>query len=753
MNPGDLALKAAAILVVVAFVAAVRWARGREASAITVRLAYHGLTACLLFASAMLMAAILTHDFRFEYVAGYSSRELPTLYLVSAFWAGQQGTYLLWALMSAVLGYGLLRKASWQRASVMAAYLPTIGFLVVLMLSPEGNPFRLAARVLPDGRGLNPLLQDPWMASHPPMVFLGYAAMTIPAILAFVALVKREHGSWVLPALRWSLLAFVLLGVGIVLGGFWAYKVLGWGGYWGWDPVENASLVPWIVVAALIHGLLVQKGRGALVRTNTVLALCGYLAVLYATFLTRSGVLADFSVHSFPAGSIYRLLVGIMLLALAGSAYAVARGRRAPGASVEAGLAWPVVLTIVVIGLSVSAAIVLIGTSWPILSSLIGQPATPGPPFYNRTGLPLYVVLLGLLALAPFLAWAPEAGRGWRRRVVPALVVGAVGTAVAVAFGGRGPAVLTLWFAALAALTSNLLRFATVARARLLHTGASVAHVGFALMFVGIVASSAWGVKDRVALPLGRPVDILDRIVTFRGHVEGSSPEDRWWVAVQKPGQAELLTQVTFYAMGGGGRNDSVFRRPAIVRSWAGDLYVAPLGLEDTGRGSRLLDLAKGRSERYGEATLDFSGFEVDSRDPSHGMTVRVRVKIRRAGREETVALPFGVVGGRARGEAVVPKLLPEISLTVDRLSVEQSRVLVAVEDRGAAASRVMSVEISTHPLIGLLWAGTILLGLGCTVAITRRVVDRRLEAGVHAASPDRRSPERAVRAVARVRR
>jgi len=348
MNLGNLALKLATVLALVAFAAAVSWARGNAGSRRAFAWSYHGMTFCLGLASALLMASILGHDFRFEYVASYSSRDLPLIYLISSFWAGQSGTYLLWALLAALVGYVLFRKRSWEPAMVMAVYVPTIGFLLGLMLVPAGNPFTMLDHAPPDGRGLNPLLQDPWMASHPPLIFLGYAAMTVPAVLALVALLRRKDEPWVGPALRWSLLGFVGLGAGIVLGGFWAYKVLGWGGYWGWDPVENASLIPWIVVTALLHGLLVQKFSGALRRTNLVLALAGYLLVLYATFLTRSGVLADFSVHSFPQGDIYRVLVAIMLIALAASVVAFLRARVPLGRDVPLAFSWPLILSSVI---------------------------------------------------------------------------------------------------------------------------------------------------------------------------------------------------------------------------------------------------------------------------------------------------------------------------------------------------------------------------------------------------------------------
>ncbi|HXV77001.1 MAG TPA: cytochrome c biogenesis protein CcsA, partial [Candidatus Polarisedimenticolaceae bacterium] len=490
MNLGDLLIKLSALFAVVAFVEACRWARGRTGSRRRFRWAYHGMTLTLLAASALLVLAILRHDFRFEYVIGYSSRDLPLIYLLSAFWAGQQGTYLLWGLVGALFGYFLFRERAWEQATVMAFYLPTVAFMHLLMLDPNGNPFRLATSVPPDGRGLNPLLQDPWMASHPPAIFVGYVAATIPAVLALVALVKRREEHWVSPALRWTLLSFVLLGAGIVLGGFWAYKVLGWGGYWGWDPVENASLIPWIVVTALVHGLIVQKATGALPRTNLALALAGYATVFYATFLTRSGVLADFSVHSFPAGSIYRILLGIQLAIVAVSLVLFFRRWSIGARDVPLALAWPLVLAVAVVLFVLSAGLVLIGTSWPIITTWLGKPSSFGPSWYNTVSLPIYVALLALLGVAPLLAWARRPIALVRRRLALTVAAAMLATAIALALGSRGLWPLALFFVAAAALVANALRLVEVGRGRWLNSGAALAHIGFALMLLGIAGSS-----------------------------------------------------------------------------------------------------------------------------------------------------------------------------------------------------------------------------------------------------------------------
>ncbi len=725
MNLGDIVLKLSTVLTVAAWVAAFRWARGNETAERTFRWAYHALTACLVVASVVLMRAFLTHDFRFEYVAGYSSTDMPLLYQISGFWAGQQGTFLLWALLAALVGYALIGRRSWEPASVMALYLPTIGFLQVLMLDRGGNPFRMFEAAPLDGQGLNPLLQDPWMASHPPIVFLGYVAATVPAVLAMVALARRNEDRWVGPALRWSLTAFVCLGAGIVLGGFWAYKVLGWGGYWGWDPVENASLVPWLTVTALIHGLIVQRSTGALPRTNLTLALASYLLVVYSTFLTRSGVLADFSVHSFGESSIYRILAGGLLVILGGSAWGLLRRRTVEARSVETGLAWPFVLSVVVLLFAVSAAFVLIGTSWPILSSLFGQPSAPKGGFYNMVNLPLYVGLLALLAVGPFLAWVRVPRQVWIGKATLSVAVGACGTTVAVALGARGFGALALFLVGLAALTANLLRFVQVSRNRPLGSGAALAHVGFALMFLGIVGSSAWGTSAEATLPFGEPVSAMGHTFVFKGHVPDSGPQDRWRVTVVQPDGAEREAEVTMFGWVANGKQNEL-RRPAIVRTLRSDLYIAPAGLQWDPTSTRLLQLGRDEAVGYGGASLTFRRFDTSGMETGESMRVAAIVDVQRDGSVETLALPLQAHGREFHGVPVESTMLAGVTLTLDRISVEQGLVRIRVSDPRGGPSGLLAVEVSTKPLINLLWLGTLLLGVGCCVAVVRRIVDER---------------------------
>ncbi|MBD3868098.1 MAG: cytochrome c biogenesis protein CcsA [Acidobacteria bacterium] len=725
MTIGTLLVYFSAIFGLTSFIAAIRWARGNGESAWTFKMSYHAMTLALAAASVVLMVAILRHDFRFDYVIGYSSTEMPLIYLISAFWGGQQGTFLLWALMGALIGYPLFRKSSWEPATVMAFYTPTILFMVGLMLDSGANPFTLAARIPADGNGLNPLLQDPWMATHPPMVFLGYAAMTVPAVLAMAALIRSEETRWLDVGLRWSLIGFVSLGIGIILGGFWAYKVLGWGGFWGWDPVENASLVPWIVVTALIHGILVQKFTGSLRRTNLALALGGYLTVLYATFLTRSGVLADFSVHSFPKGSLMRWLVVIMLIALLTAVWGMLRRKGPEGKVIQWNAGWPFILSSTVVLFTISTAIVLIGTSWPILTSYNENPTVPGIPFYNATALPLYVLLLLLLGIGPFSSWQSK----WNelnKRVFLSAGLALIATVAAGFLGGHGIKFLLLFFAASFALIGNLIRFVDVARIRFMNTGASIAHIGFALMLVGIVASSAWDREMELKLPLGHPVDAMDRVFTYRGHVDGSEPKDQWRVAVMKPGADETTALTTMYRFRSGG-DYQIMRNPAILRTLGHDLYLAPLALE-TGKSEKPMILQKDEPVQFDHGTLTFLRFDTDNNEGEPGHMKVDAIVLLTHGEEQTeLTLTMKYINGKMEATAIkLPIHGGENSIAMSRMMVDQGTIEILTESGSGLETLVVSV--SHKPLMNLLWTGTILLLLGCTVAAIRRYIDKRAE-------------------------
>jgi len=384
--------------------------RGRPELAASAERAVYVLWGLLFVASCALMRALLTHDFSIEYVASYTSRNLPVYYTWSAFYAGQKGSLLFWAIVVCTWGsLALLFNRGKYRE--LTPYVAGVVCLVVTFFTAvmvfAANPFHRLGFIPPDGNGLNPQLQNPGMTIHPPMLYLGYTSITIPFAFAVGALVsgKLDTG-WIHAIRRWTLLSWLFLSAGIVLGMWWAYVELGWGGYWAWDPVENASFLPWLTMTAFLHSVMIQEKRGMLKRWNLGLVIGSFLLSIFGTFITRSGVIA--SVHSFAQSNVgWFFLIFLIFAAVGGFTLLVWRW---PKLEAEAKLESMVSreaaflfnnLIFVVIAFSV-----LWGTLFPILSEWIkGTKVTVGPPFFNQVNIPLGLLLLFLTGVGPLIAW------------------------------------------------------------------------------------------------------------------------------------------------------------------------------------------------------------------------------------------------------------------------------------------------------------------------------------------------------------
>ena len=347
-------------------------------------------------ASLFLWLLIFENDFSVEYVASYSSSTLPTLYKISAFWAGQQGSFLLWLFVHAIIGAVLtFRRTS---AASLGIYFLLQGILTLLVLAK--SPFAENPAQVVEGVGLNPLLQDFWMAIHPPIIFVGYALLAVPFALSVGGLLTEAASrSWLESARRWTLVAWSFLGAGIFIGGYWAYKVLGWGGYWGWDPVENSSLVPWLLAAVLLHLLNLARKKSAVLVVAHVAAIFTYSLVIYGTFLTRSGILGDFSVHSFAGSSIGAAIALANALVLIGGltilfvkAKSLPQGKMYDSFGESAFVVLLSCLLIIFI-----AAIVWIGMSMPLLTQIFEQPAAVDENFYVKSTAPIAFTLAILM--------------------------------------------------------------------------------------------------------------------------------------------------------------------------------------------------------------------------------------------------------------------------------------------------------------------------------------------------------------------
>src|SRR6185437_3344848 len=292
-----------------------RW-RNQPALAATVTRSTYALFFCLVAASLALWQGLVSHDFNIEYVAAYTSRNLPPYYVVSAFWAGQKGSLLFWAVVLSLFG-SLAQALTPRRHSDLLPYVAAVTsavvvFFVSVMLF-SANPFERLPFTPPDGRGLNPQLQNVGMVIHPPMLYLGYISVTVPFAFAVAALLSRRLDTgWIHAIRKWTLVSWLFLSIGITLGMWWAYVELGWGGYWAWDPVENASLLPWLTMTAFLHSVMIQEKRGMLKRWNLGLIVGTFLLSIFGTFITRSGVIA--SVHSFTQSNVGYFFLGFLTL-------------------------------------------------------------------------------------------------------------------------------------------------------------------------------------------------------------------------------------------------------------------------------------------------------------------------------------------------------------------------------------------------------------------------------------------------------
>jgi cytochrome c-type biogenesis protein CcmF len=294
--------------------------KGRKRLAESAQNALLASFAATLVASVVLFAALARHDFSFQYVADHTSRELPLGYTLTAFWGGQEGSLLLWLLV--LTGYAVVAVLTGRRAGreVVAWVVPVLGLVGTffsLLLVFVASPFATQAAAA-DGAGLNPSLQNPYMAIHPPMLYLGYVGLTIPFAFAMGALLaRRTDERWIVATRSWTLAAWAFLGVGQLLGAHWAYVEIGWGGYYAWDPVENAALMPWLAATAFLHSVMIQEKRGMLKVWNVLLVVLAFGLSLFGTFLTRSGIIQ--SIHSFTQSSIGAWFLGFICLITAGS--------------------------------------------------------------------------------------------------------------------------------------------------------------------------------------------------------------------------------------------------------------------------------------------------------------------------------------------------------------------------------------------------------------------------------------------------
>jgi cytochrome c-type biogenesis protein CcmF len=530
--------------------------RGRRRLAASAQNALYAALGAIAVAAVVLEAALLRRDFSFSYVAEHTSRKLTNGYAAASFWSGQEGSLLLWLLILSIFSAGVLLLTRRPARTLLPWVVPILGvvgtffaFLLVFVTSPFNTQPPPA-----DGAGLNPSLQNPYMLAHPPLLYLGYVGLTIPFAFAMGALLARRTDElWIVATRRWTLLAWTFLGVGQLLGSHWAYVEVGWGGYYAWDPVENAALMPWLAATAFLHSVMIQEKRGMLKVWNVLLVIGAFLLSLFGTFLTRSGVLN--SVHSFSFSSVGPWILGFIAFVTAASLVIVfsrlgllrSRTRLESVVSREATFLYNNLLLVAL------CLTILWGVIYPIVSEAVrGETVTVGSPYYNFFLRVFGLPLLLLMGIGPLVAWRRASLRSLGRTFAwPAAA--ALATGVVLLFLGAGsstPGLIGYTFAAFV-LASIALEFARGTSAR--HAtareswpraftsligrnrrryGGYVVHAAIVLLAVGIVGSSAYDAKRTATLRPGQSMTIRGytltparpRYTTVPNIVEGRTP-------------------------------------------------------------------------------------------------------------------------------------------------------------------------------------------------------------------------------------
>jgi cytochrome c-type biogenesis protein CcmF len=732
--------------------------------------AYYLQTTFVTVALGYLLVLFFKHDFSIKYIVEYSSSDLPFFYLLSALWGGQEGTYLFWLFLSTVLGLFILKKARQYTSWGMFFHSLIQIFLLSIMVFAL-SPFRSLASPPAEGAGLNPLLQDPWMVVHPPVMFVAFALAGIPFALALAALVKRDFSEWLKITLPYVLVTSFMLIVANVLGGYWAYKTLGWGGYWAWDPVENTSFIPWVVSLGLVHGMLIERRSGSLRQTNLLGSAFLFLLIIYGTFLTRSGVLSDFSVHSFvdlgTNGMLAGFLIGFLLLTLA--IFFTSRSPEKAGKPLNYNIfSRDFILFIGMNLLLILGIIVLFWSSLPLITRyLSAKPAAADIATYNSFALPISIIISLFLTLSPILT-----GLGFKvnnlktksllaglvalllavilliikvlsptlaittfvyfgvlliylqnrliqKPLVQALAIGLLGAVMAILFGASSMEHILFIGAATAAVGAQLIALIAYIPKRMELIGAHLSHFGTGFMLVGILASSAFSTSEQITIPRGQQKSAFDYYITYKGIAGTLNDNNNEILLTMKDGDREIDAHPRFFFSE---RMDGMMKKPYIHIGLFYDLYLSPQDIQETPGGDGLV-LHKGESATVGDYKIKFINYDMSAHQSSGGMSVGAQLEVEYKGAKETITPRMVANSNPGAGPNMIGEPTPIFS--GQSQNIELARVFAS---EGAVALTIpglvepgspdkLILDVSMKPGINLLWFGTIIIFVGMAMA------------------------------------
>lgn len=733
---------------------------------------FFALGSAALLGSMVCLGFLFGYDqFQYEYVRARAAADSDLKYKIAGIWAGQQGSFMLWGVCSALFGLLAIKATGQYRRWFTVAYSVFLGFICAILAYE--TPFKIipeliqngAVFVPPDGVGLTPALQNYWVVIHPPAIFLGFGSLTVLACWALAAMLVGDVQSWVRPVRPWAILAASTLGLGLCLGGFWAYETLGWGGFWAWDPVENVSFVPWLFSIAFFHGLIVQAAKGKWAWSNLLLGTLPFLFFVYGTFLTRSGVFGESSVHSFVSMDrmAYRLLLGFLGLSLVGFlALWFTRGRKvcAPfAAATDGGISRENVYRSGVLVLSGISLATAIGMSLPAVSVLAtGRQQVAMEADYHMVLSWLFPPLMLLMAAGPFVSWKRMNLATLNNRLFGILCVslGLCGIALFVMrdprwgvhhaatdtasmpFGLKAPLlpwITFLLFLCTIAAIGNAWRMVEVWKRSKMQLGGFLTHFGVAVLLAGMILSRGLERKEQGYVIPGMPTRLLDYTITYKGHTKLSTEkgiydrDNKVLFDVESATDKFEARPGLYYTVGEDGNEKSMVW-PHIHRQFSHDTYFA-LFEPITAVWKEPQTLKPGETKTHENVTVTYKSFEMEGQPGQAGTRFKANLTVQADGETYNVA-PFLQMSERGALPEIVP-INRDLSIVMPRINAGDQSAMFQV----LLSQPAYPVELFYKPMTAFVWGGTGIMVLGgFFAAYARRVRRRELTAETVVADP-----------------
>ncbi len=732
----------------------------------------------------ILFYLIATHSFEYYYVWRHSSSTLPMRYILSCFWEGQEGSTMLWAFWNVVLGNILIFSSKKWEGAVMTVFSSVQFFLSCMLIGIfvfdiqiGSNPFILLREhvdmiSLPfttnpnylefvEGNGLNPLLQNYWMTIHPPTVFFGFATTLIPFAYALSGLWKKEFQTWLKPAIPWAYFGIAILGLGILMGGAWAYEALSFGGFWAWDPVENSSLVPWLILVSAAHLMLINRSKPRSMFSTFTLTLFAFLTVVYSTYLTKSGILGETSVHSFADGLPGQLIIFLLFYLFVALFFLFKNGFQFLKASEDDAFwsreFWIFIASLVLV---ISAFQITISTSIPVINALFGTSlAPPSDPIahYNSWQTPLAVLITFMMAVSQFLKYKETPFKDLSKKLLPSLILAAVISVVFIIHLEMDDFfIILLLFTSLFSAIANFDYFARILKGKIKKGGSAIAHFGFALVILGSLLSAG---NKKIISKNQSPVDIKfednknanrENVMLLKGDTVLMDPyyvtytdrrieEDRFvyfdmdYLKVNSKGRYEYLFTLNPYVQ----LNQQMGNvpEPSTKHYWNRDIFThitfADLENLDSSsqemyRESDTLFLNMGDSIFSSNAVIKLESFErkldldslgLNADDIALGLNIHAKT----LDGENYKALAIMVIRGNQLFS--IEDEMEELGLKFGFAGInpDTEKLTILLSEKNKNAGDFIIMQAIVFPYINVLWIGCIVMVLGSLIAVYQR--------------------------------